>query len=222
LKFNGIRNVIFDLDGTLIDSSEGVVEATNYALRSIGESARAGEEIRRFIGYPLEEMFRAFSDKSYREFWQYFQDRAKDSVAASARPLLGADEVLRKLHNQGYRLGIATTKIRIHIEKILAKYGWTDLVRAYVGADDVDRVKPDPEIFNRLQKLLGGSRSDTIVVGDTVNDVYAARRASLPVIVVRSPYGGDDELRDSRPDVILNNLMELPDILEQPGHHAAS
>ncbi|UCD95420.1 MAG: HAD family hydrolase, partial [Candidatus Zixiibacteriota bacterium] len=155
MKFNGIRNVIFDLDGTLIDSSEGVAEATNYALTSIGEPVRAKDEIRRFIGYPLEEMFRAFSNKSYTKFWGYFQSKARDSVVASARPLSGADEVLRELHKRGYRLGIATTKIRIHIEKILAKHDWSKLVEAYVGADDVSRVKPDPEIFIRLKKLLG-------------------------------------------------------------------
>jgi HAD superfamily hydrolase (TIGR01549 family) len=214
LKFNGIRNVIFDLDGTLIDSSEGVAEATNYALGSIGEPARTKDEIRRFVGYPLEEMFRAFSDKSYTEFWEHFQSKARESVVASAVPLSDADAVLRGLHGRGYRLGIATTKIRIHIEKILAKHDWTNLVAAYVGADDVSRVKPNPEIFIRLMKLMGARESDTVVVGDTVNDVYAARKASLPVIAVRSPYGGDKKIEASRPDRILGNLTELLKILD--------
>ena len=213
MKFNGIRNVIFDLDGTLIDSSEGVAEATNFALGSIGEPARTKDEIRRFVGYPLEEMFRAFSDKSYIEFWEHFQSKARESVVASAVPLSGADAVLRELHGRGYRLGIATTKIRIHIEKILAKHDWTNLVAAYVGADDVSRVKPDPEIFIRLMELLGAGESDTVVVGDTVNDIYAARKASLPVIAVRSPYGGDKKIEASRPDHILSNLTELLKIL---------
>jgi HAD superfamily hydrolase (TIGR01509 family) len=213
LKFSNIENVIFDLDGTLIDSSEGVVEATNYALACIGESPRTPHEIRRFIGHPLEEMFRAFSEKSYSLFWKRFQERAQTAIVNSAGPLDGADRVLRRLHHRGYKMAVGTTKMRIHIELILKKLGWQDLIEVSLGADDVTRVKPDPEVFVKALQLLGGSPSDTVVVGDTSNDIYAAKAASLVTIAVRSPFGQDNELEKSRPDIIVDHLEQILNVL---------
>jgi pyrophosphatase PpaX len=214
LNLDYVQNLIFDLDGTLIDSSDGVVEATNYALQLLGEHSRSREEIIKYIGYPLEEMFRTFSDKSYETFWNHFQEKGKTAIADSARLIDGADQVLRELYRRKYHIGIGSTKIRIHIEKILNKYNWSKLISVYAGADDVERVKPDPEIFIKLKDILGGDRNDTLVIGDTANDIYAARGASLPSVAVRSPFGQDGALEKSNPDIIIDSLTELPGILK--------
>jgi len=214
LKFDRIKNLIFDLDGTLIDSSEGVVEATNYALEQMGEPVRPTDEIVKFIGYPLDKMFAAFSNKSYDEFWKFFQIRAREAVVGRTIPLDGSDKVLNELFQRGYRLGIGTTKIRIHIEKIMAKFDWENLIIAYAGADDVSRVKPDPEVFNMVLSLMKAEPNETIVVGDTENDVFAARSAGLAVVGVKSNFGSSEALVKSNPDLIINNLGELLTILK--------
>jgi len=214
LKIDNIKNLIFDLDGTLIDSSKGVVKATNYALNRINEPIRSDEEITEFIGYPLEEMFLSFSDKSYREFREFFQEKAKEAVVAETEPLDGVEQVLRQLLDRGYRMAIGTTKISIHIEKILAKFRWEDIFVAYIGSDNVSRVKPDPEIFIKALNLLNSNKENTLVIGDTVNDIYAARGASLPSIGIRSPYNSRDKLETSNPDIIIDNINELLTILE--------
>jgi HAD superfamily hydrolase (TIGR01549 family) len=214
LNFSGRKYLIFDLDGTLIDSSAGVVTATNYALESTGEPIRSSEEIKRFIGYPLREMFDSFSNKSYKTFWKYFQEKAVTEIVATTVPIGNASDIIRELSGRGYRIGIGTTKIRIHIEKILDKLDWRPYVSAYVGADDVSRVKPDPEAFEKAMLMLGGNKDNTIVIGDTINDVLAARAIPLPVIAVQSIFGNVTELENSNPDLIIKKLDGLLSILK--------
>lgn len=216
MKFGNIRHIIFDLDGVLIDSSEGVIEATNFALVSMNEKARLPDEIKKFIGYPLETMFDAFSDGSYKEFWKLFQQRASESVVKATFALDGANEVLHELSNRGYILGIGTTKISLHIKKILNKMDWTDLFAATLGSDQVSRVKPDPEVFEKVRLLMEGQKDSTVVVGDTVNDIYAAQGASLGSIGVKSPFGGLDSLEKSHPDLIIDNIKELLNYFAKP------
>jgi len=216
LKFDNIRHIIFDLDGVLIDSSEGVIAATNFALESMNEAPRRPDEIRSFIGYPLDKMFGAFSDGSYTEFWKLFQQRAKETVVDSTHSLDGADEVLHELSRRGYILGLGTTKISPHIKKILHKMNWTDLFTATLGSDQVSRVKPDPEVFDRVRSLIGGHPDNTVVVGDTVNDIYAARGASLRSIGVKSPFGGLDRLEESHPDLLIEHIKELLNYFTKP------
>lgn len=213
MKIDGIKNIIFDLDGTLIDSSRGVTEATNFALEEMNEPPRSPDEIRFYIGYPLEEMFATFSEKSYNVFWELFQNKAREVMVASTESLVDADRVLKELNKRGYNLAIGSTKISVHIAGVLEKMGWQSLIRAYLGADQVARVKPAPDIFLGLVENLPGDGGETIVVGDTVNDVLAARAAGLRSIAVKSPYGRAAELKESRPDIFVDKLLEILDIL---------
>nr|MBN2276140.1 HAD-IA family hydrolase [candidate division Zixibacteria bacterium] len=215
MTFGCIKNLIFDLDGTLIDSSRGVVEATNYALEQIGAQRRSPEEIIPFIGYPLETMFRKFSHKSFSEFWRYFQEKARRVIVESTVPLDGADRTVRELYKQGYRMSIGTTKIRVHIEKILNKLNWREYFICYAGADDVTSVKPAPEVFIKLLDLMKAETDNTLVIGDTANDVIAARRASLPVVAVKSLFGRDGELEVSKPDMIISRVDDILEILDR-------
>ena len=209
MDFKQRNNLIFDLDGTLIDSSEGVIISTNYGLAAIGEKTREPEEIKKFIGYPLEVMFESFSNKSYPEFLKLFQLKAKEAVVESTVAIGRSGEVLEELYKRGYRLGIGTTKIRIHIEKILDKLNWRKYIVAYVGADDVTNVKPAPEAFVKAMKLMEADATNSVVIGDTVNDILAAQAAGVPAIAVKSIFGGNDKLKASNPDKMINNIEEL-------------
>jgi len=134
-----IRNIIFDLDGTLIDSSDGVVEAVNYSLRQMGETEQPPEKIKAFIGYPLSQMYATFTTASPERLHGHFQVKAANTVVASTVPMPGAETTIRMLHGSGLRLAIASTKIKTHIKGIIAKFGWDDLMSAYVGGDEVTK-----------------------------------------------------------------------------------
>jgi len=215
LKFKNIKNLIFDLDGVLIDSSDGVYEATNYALGKIGEKPRTKEEINRYIGYPLDVMFADFTNHDYGQLWEHFRKRAREIMVKSSIPLDGAENVIEQFYKDKYRMAIASTKIRVHIEKIVERNRWQKYFDGWVGADEVEKVKPAPDIFLKAMELLGGTTEDSIVVGDTVNDVVAAHKAGLKVVAIKSPFGVFKDVIESCPDIILDSINQLPDIIEK-------
>ena len=206
-------SIIFDLDGTLIDSSDGVVDAVNYSLREFGEMEQPAERIKRYIGYPLSQMYREFTDAPADGLYRHFRSRAAQTVVSSTVMLDGVDEVLKELRRTGYRLAIATTKIRSHVDGIVAKFGWGALFGALVGGDEVERVKPAPDAFVLALNRLKAGRQETVVVGDTINDVEAARAVPMTVIAVNSLYGGSDEVRAAGPDSFVESISELPEVL---------
>ncbi|MEW6049545.1 MAG: HAD family hydrolase [Candidatus Zixiibacteriota bacterium] len=208
-----VDTLIFDLDGTLIDSSDGVVEAVNFALRQLGEAERSPDEIKPYIGYPLHKMFADFTDAPPDELYRQFQVRAALTIVASAVPLDGVESVLLELHRRGYRIAVATTKVRAHVDGILAKLGWTRFFEATVAGNEVPRFKPDPGAFLLALERLNARATQALVIGDTENDILAARAIPIRIAAVLSPYGGHDKVRALRPDYVIATLGELPNIL---------
>ncbi len=203
-----IECIIFDLDGTLIDSSKGVIEATNYALTELGEPPRDPDEIIRYIGYPLDDMFAAFTDLPAGRLAAKFQERAKKTVVASAVALPDVDETIRLLYQARFRMGIATTKYDYHTDAIIEKMNWKEYFAATASGNEVQNVKPYPDLILLAMKRLGGTPEKTIMVGDTVNDIHSARAAGIPIIAVKSDFGNDD-LRAYRPNLLLPRFTDL-------------
>ena len=210
-----IRILIFDLDGTLIDSSAGVVEAVNYALSRNGLPEESPEKIRKYIGYPLETMFADFTKSPYEPLHREFQQKARECMIPSATALDGVNEVLEKLHFEGYRMGVATTKIRRHLEGIIDKLGWRKYFSSTVGADDVTNVKPNPEALHHVLNSLGADVSETVFIGDTENDVLAAKAVPMKVIGLASPYGRVGDLLSAGPDYFIETIGDLPGLIER-------
>ncbi len=208
-------NIIFDLDGTLIDSSVGIIEATNYALTRSGQPRRTDDEIKRFIGTPLEIMFAEFTDQPFERLSQLFQEKASESVVSSTVVLESVESVLIELQGQGYTMALATTKIKKHVDLILEKCSWHSVFAATVGGDEVENQKPAPDSFLLAMKRLNCDPALSIVVGDTENDVYAAQRASLKVITIDSDCGSPEATALSSPDYHLKTIAELPDKLKE-------
>jgi phosphoglycolate phosphatase len=209
-----INSLIFDLDGTLVDSSSGVIEAVNYALMRTGQAQRSPETIRKYIGYPLESMFSDFTDIPYQELLEHFRVKARETVVPATTALDGADEALERLHRLGYRMAIATTKIKTQVDGIIIKLGWQSYFSVAIGGDEVRRVKPDPEIFLLALRQLKTDPGAALVIGDTVNDVLSARAAGVDVVGVASRFGDHQEMLDARPDYLIQSISELAGLME--------
>jgi len=210
-----IRNLIFDLDGTLIDSSSGVVAAVNYALAQNGLPEETEERIASYIGYPLDKMFADFTDYPYEPLHRDFQVKALESMVQSTVALAGAGEVLARFHREGYRMAVATTKIHRHLTGIIEKLGWKEYFATTVGSDDVERVKPNPDALHLVLKNLGSRAEEAVFVGDTENDVLAAKAVPMQSIAVASPYGRTGEVLAAGPDYFIESLKDLPELLQR-------
>jgi phosphoglycolate phosphatase len=206
--FSKIKFVIFDLDGTLVDSSEGVVEATNYALKKLGQPIRGKEEISRFIGYPLDVMFPTFCDAPVTDLKAAFQEKAAVVMQALTHPLPGTEDILAMLAGAGFTMAVATTKFKIHTDGIIDKFGWRKYFKALASGDEVRHVKPAPDLVDLAIRRLDADKEKTVMVGDTVNDIYSAKGAGIKTIAVVSPFGNDD-LAQAGPDRLLNSLNDL-------------
>jgi len=213
---NQIENLIFDLDGTLIDSSDGVVAAVNYSLEQMGEPLQPPERIKPYIGYPLSTMYPDFTDKPLDKLYALFQVKAAETVISSTTALPGADETVRALHARGFRLAIATTKIKKHLVGIVEQQGWADLFSVLVAGDEVRTVKPDPEAINLTLSRLSCRNSDCYMIGDTENDILAAQAAGVATIGVKSPYGDGSRLRAAGPDRYVETISGVPALLADP------
>lgn len=210
-----LKNIIFDLDGTLIDSSDGVVAAVNYALEQAGVSLPPPEEIKRFIGYSLETTFAHFTNLPPAQLKESFRIKAADTIVAATHPLPGVEAVLAEIRAKGFRTAIATTKITPNIEGILDKLNWRTFFDTYAGGNEVRQVKPHPEILHLTLERLGADPDETIMIGDTINDILAAKAVPLPVLAIASPWESREKVISAAPDYFVESIMALPGVLEE-------
>ncbi len=212
-KFANVCNIIFDLDGTLIDSSAGIIAAANGAFEQLGLPARTPEEIRKFIGFPHEYLYGDCPADDFEDFKRIFRQIGNEVIVNAARPFDGVEMTMGLLAANGHKLALATSKCRRHLESIISRLGWENYFAAISGGDDVSKIKPDPEQIDFILNALGANREQTVMVGDTVNDFQAARAAGILVIGIKSPFNNDDGLIESEPDLLLDTFCQLTEYL---------
>ena len=204
-----INTLLFDLDGTLIDSSEGVIGCFYYVFDRIGVPRPDPAALKATIGYPLEEAFSRFTDHDPGRCCELFQIRAREILVDSAVLLDGVRETLCHLGGHGYVLGVATTERSEHVAGILERLGVAQLFTAWSGSDEVQRVKPDPEILSLTLRKLGRPADCAAYVGDTPLDILAARSAGLLSIAVLGGTGSAEELKAAGPDALIERFAVL-------------
>ena len=192
---------VLDVDGTLVDSNYQHALAWYRALRSLGETFPVWR-IHRLIGMGGDQLVAALGGdgleervgEQARERWVEEFDRLVDEVA----PLPGARDLLVAIKERGHRLVLASSGKPQHVDVSLDLLDARDLADAWTSSGDVEASKPAPDLLQvALQKLGAPADADSVLIGDSVWDVEAAKKAGMPAIVVRSGGFGDDELRDA-------------------------
>ena len=195
------RIAVVDVDGTLVDSNYQHALAWYRAFRSLGETFPIWR-IHRLIGMGGDQLVAALGGDDVearigdeaRERWVQEVDPLMTEVAL----LPGARELIVALKERGHRVVLASSGKPHHVDRALDMLDARDLADAWTTSEDVDTTKPAPDLLHvALEKIGEPADAPSVVIGDSVYDVEAAKNAGMPAIVVRSGGFGDDELRDA-------------------------
>ncbi|NLD37784.1 MAG: HAD-IA family hydrolase [Desulfatiglans sp.] len=206
--------VIFDLDGTLSDSAEGIIRSINYALPKLGYDEQKREDLLQYIGPPLNITFERLTGIKDKEFLlkavnifreRYFTTGFKENVLYD-----GIRDVLKLLVNQGNILCIATSKRKDIAENVLRHFEIFEYFTQVHGSD-IYRKKADL-LMDMLNDPLLNNRP-MIMIGDRDTDFIAAKEAGMPSIAVRWGYGNDDEFRLAT--AVVERPSDLPEAIMQ-------
>ncbi|WNV87874.1 HAD family hydrolase [Umezawaea sp. Da 62-37] len=210
------RAVVFDLDGTLVDTPSGIVRAFTAVFAEIGAPQPGDAAIRATIGRPLSEAFGGLlgsptDDALVAECVQRYLVLFREIVLPVAPTLVfpGVVDGLGVLRDAGFLLSVATSKFSASAEALLEAAGlrsWFDLV---VGADQVSKPKPDPEMGFAVLKALGVAAADAVVVGDTTHDLLMARASGMDSIAVTYGVHDVDRLRSAEPTWIAEDFGDV-------------
>lgn len=203
---------LFDLDGTLIDSSQGVIRAFHVAQETLGQPPADPEEIRNRIGYPLADTVARLTGLPLEPFLQHFRAEALRSMAALSSLLPDARELLIALEQRDRMLGVVTSKRRDVACAVLDRLSILMHFRTVVGSDCAARMKPHPDPVLLALDKLGLRQEQAIMVGDTTNDVKAARSSGVPVIALVGGIDPPEVLGDA--DMLLSGAPELLKLVE--------
>ena len=211
------RIVVFDLDGTLVDTAPDLIDALNYVLDREGlppvplQSARnmIGAGARKLIERGLELEGRVASVEDISRLTADFIDYYAAHIADASRPFEGLESALDDLAAQGFRFAVCTNKLEWLSKLLLDRLGLSSRFSAICGADTFGVSKPDPAILQQTVARAGGRLASTVMVGDAGTDVGVARRANVPVVGVDFGYT-DVPMADLKPDRLIGHMRDLP------------
>ena len=192
---------VLDVDGTLIDSNYQHALAWYRALRSVGEIHPVWR-LHRLIGMGGDQLVTALGgeDLERRVGDQAREQQGKevDALLDEMSPLPGARDLLVAIKERGHRLVLASSGQQRHVDAFLDLLDARDLADEWTSSSDVEASKPAPDLLQvALQKVGASADASSVMVGDSVWDVEAAKKAGMPAFVVRSGGFGDEELRDA-------------------------
>jgi phosphoglycolate phosphatase len=219
--------VVFDLDGTLVDSAPGIVDCLAAALRANGYPVQHASSLKRFVGPPVADTLRALtglSDAGVAEAVRHYRELYADHGILNSVVFPGIFAVLGALRELGVRMSVATSKRESHAARMLEIHGMTSFFPIVSGADEADAHSGKSEVIaaclGRLQ-AVGVDTANTLYVGDRKYDVAGGIATGLPVVFAEWGYGTTEEsigaiATSATPDQLIATLRTL---FEQTGRN---
>jgi len=208
--------VVFDLDGTLVDTAPDLLDSLNRCLDTVGLKRTDPSELRRFIGFGgrvmIERAFEAhgkpLADGQLDRLYGMFIEDYLGGIPGKSAPYPGDVDALDRLSTAGYRLAICTNKMERHSKLLIEALGLTDRFAAICGQDTFPYRKPDPRHLFGTIEAAGGDVERALMVGDSRTDIDTAKAAGIPVIAVDFGYS-DRPVGDLEPSKVVSHFNEL-------------
>jgi phosphoglycolate phosphatase len=209
--------IVFDLDGTLIDTAPDLIETLNVVFVREGLSPLPYHAARNLIGGGVKEMITggieaegrilepARLEQMLADFIGYYSDHIVDR----SRPFPGLADSLNTLAIHGHRFAVCTNKLERLSVRLLDKLKLADRFAAICGQDTFGIQKPDPEILRRTVAAAGGTMQQAIMIGDSLTDIRTARAAGIPIIAVDFGYS-ERPIAEFGPDGTISHFAQLP------------
>ena len=209
---NKIKAVLFDIDGTLLDTTEFILQSFEHTFRSYGLPVPSRADIALQVGQSLKHCYEHFNTgidvadlcETHRKF------QVKNLQLS--KPYANTFRTLEKLKRGGIRLAAVTARGSLTAKKTLELAGIDKFFELILTGDDVARLKPDPEAFIKAMEILKIEKSDTIIVGDTDSDILAGKSAGISTIGVTYGFHGE-RINDSNPDFVVDDISEIVPII---------
>ncbi|MFC0273307.1 pyrophosphatase PpaX [Metabacillus herbersteinensis] len=204
-----INTILFDLDGTLIDTNDLIIESFLHTLNSYYPNKYQREDVLAFIGPPLHDTFHSVDENRIEEMIVAYRKFNHENHDLLVKQYDTVFETVKTLREQGFKLGIVTTKIRDTVNMGLKLTKLDQFFDVVVTLDDVENAKPHPEPVLKALDQLGSLPAEAIMVGDNHHDIESGRNAGTTTVAVSWSVKGRAYLESYKPDYIVDKMSEL-------------
>ncbi len=217
-----IKAVLFDLDGTLLDSAPDLIASLNFLRAGLGLVALPADDLRHFVSRGAIGLIKAgmppCDDETLALWREGFLSHYRDNSLVQSRPFDGVELMLKELQTRDIPWGVVTNKMESLSVPLLEKLGWQSMISAVVYGDTVSSSRPDPEPLLAACKKIGILPEDALMVGDDLRDVQAGNRAGCQTAFALYGYA-DKESRSEITDstTLISTPHEVLSILELHG-----
>jgi len=212
------KYLIFDFDGTLADTNEGIVRSYQETFRCNGWPVPTREKITSSIGLALKDAFKLINGELTEDALEEFRLSYRSLFREIAYPLIdafpGTKETLETLKREGYRMSIATSRSHVSLEDLARQIGVIDYFESLVGAEDVEHHKPAPDLVNAIMEKYKLDPKEVLVIGDAVFDILMGHGAGCKACAAAWGNQTREQLSSVNPEFIISDIRELPDLLK--------
>lgn len=204
---------LFDLDGTLTDPKEGIINSVLFALRKMGIDEPNPNDLDSFIGPPIQHSFAdryGMNEKQVEQAVMYFREYMQQSGLFENKVYEGIPDILQELKDEGMRLFIATSKLTVFAKQVVEHFQLTHFFEEIVGSNlDGTRIKKDEIIEHILHTNKGLQKEEIVMVGDRKYDIIGANCNGIDSIGLLYGYGSEGELKEAGATHIVKHVEEL-------------
>ncbi|MGQ9831553.1 MAG: phosphoglycolate phosphatase [Thermochromatium sp.] len=216
------KMILIDLDGTLVDSVPDLAYCVDTMMARLGRPPCGESAVRTWVGNGVERLVRRAligrldgepDEADYRRAYPIFLELYAENTCNRSRLYPGVREGLAFLRDAGYPLGCVTNKAARFTKPLLRHLGIHDFFGLVISGDTLPRQKPDPLPLLHAADHFGVKPEQSLMIGDSISDVQAARTAGFAIICTTYGYNHGADIRDSDPDAVIDSLIELRSLL---------